>query len=117
MRPREIPPNYLEALDAPTAPRIGLIRQFFYDHADIETRRHMDAVVERLSRAGAVIEEIPLPDSMATAFDDQQVIMAVEGAAFHQPMFEQRAGDYQPKLREMIGRGLATDAANLLSSP
>ena len=108
---REIPPNYLEALDAPTAPRIGLIRQFFYDHADIETRRHMDAVVERLSRAGAVIEEIPLPDSMATAFDDQQVIMAVEGAAFHQPMFEQRAGDYQPKLREMIGRGLATDAA------
>ena len=108
---RETSPNYLEALAAPTAPRIGLIRQFFYDHADVETRRHVDAVAERLREAGATIEEVPLPDSMATAFDDQQTVMAVEGAAFHQPMFEQRSGDYQPKLREMIGRGLATDAA------
>ena len=38
--------------------------------------------------------------------------MAVEGAAFHQPMYEQRAQDYQPKLREMLGRGLAIDAAS-----
>ena len=108
---RETSPNYLEALEAPNAPRIGLIRQFFHDHADVETRRHVDAVAERLREAGATIEEVPLPDSMDTAFDDQQTIMAVEGGAFHQPMFEQRAGDYQPKLREMIGRGLATDAA------
>ena len=114
---RETSPNYLEALATPTAPRIGLIRQFFYDHADVETRRHMDDVAERLRGAGATIEEVPLPDSMATAFDDQQTIMAVEGAAFHQPVFEQRAGDYQPKLREMIGRGLATDAATYSRCP
>ena len=51
-----------------------------------------------------------MPDSIDTSFADQQVIMAVEGAAFHQPMFERQAEDYQPKLREMIGRGLRTDA-------
>ena len=35
--------------------------------------------------------------------------MAVEGASFHQPMYEKQAEDYQPNLRAMIGRGLATD--------
>ena len=53
-----------------------------------------------------------MPDSIDTAIADQQLIMAVEGAAFHQPMYEERAQDYQPKLREMLGRGLAIDAVS-----
>ena len=53
-----------------------------------------------------------MPDSIDTAFDDQLLIMAVEGGAFHQPMFETRADEYQPKLREMIRRGLNTDGVS-----
>lgn len=53
-----------------------------------------------------------MPDSIDTAYADQQLIMAVEGAAFHQPMYQRQAEDYQPKLREMIGRGLHTDAVS-----
>jgi Asp-tRNA(Asn)/Glu-tRNA(Gln) amidotransferase A subunit family amidase len=107
---RESSPDYLDRLEASAPPRIGLLRRFFFDHADAETREHVDSVVERLSAAGAVIEELSLPDSIGTAIADQQLIMAVEGAAFHQPMFERQADDYQPKLREMIRRGLSTDA-------
>jgi aspartyl-tRNA(Asn)/glutamyl-tRNA(Gln) amidotransferase subunit A len=70
----------------------------------------LEGVVERLSRAGARVEEIPLPESIGSAIDDQSVIMAVEGAGFHQPMFEDRPEDYQPLLREMLRRGLDTDA-------
>ena len=102
--------DYLSGLKSPTTPRIGLLRRFFFEHADPETRKHVDQMAEQLSRAGATVEELPMPDSIDTAFADQQVIMAVEGAAFHQPMFERQAEDYQPKLREMIGRGLRTDA-------
>ena len=104
--------NYLAGLEKPAPPRIGLLRQFFYDQADAETRQHVDGVVERLSGAGATVEEISLPDSIDTALADQQLIMAVEGAAFHEPTFQRQAEDYQPKLREMISRGLSTDAVS-----
>jgi aspartyl-tRNA(Asn)/glutamyl-tRNA(Gln) amidotransferase subunit A len=107
---REPVPDYLGQLKSSTPPRIGLLRRFFYEYADADTRQHVDGVVEKLSRAGAIVEELPMPEGIDTAVADQQLIMAVEGASFHQPMFEKQAHDYQPKLREMIRRGLGTDA-------
>ena len=101
--------DYLAALKSPNPPRIGLVRRYFYDHADTETRQHVDQVVDRLARAGASVEEVPLPDSIETAFDEQLLIMSVELAAFHQPMFQRQAEDYSPKLRDLISRGLSTD--------
>ena len=103
-------PDYLEGLDSAQPPRIGVVRQFFYDHADDEVRRHTDAAVEKLRSAGASVEEVALPSSIDTAIEDQQVVMAVEGAAFHQPMYERRGTEYQPRLREMLGRGLRTSS-------
>ncbi len=101
--------DFMAGLASHSAPRIGLIRRFFYDNSDEETRKHTDGIVDQLSRAGTTIEEIPLPDSINTAMEDQRTIMAVEGAAFHQPMYERQSQDYQPKLREMLRQGLATD--------
>ena len=101
--------DFMAGLASHSAPRIGLIRRFFYDNSDEETRKHTDGIVDQLSRAGATIEEIPLPDSIDTAMEDQRTIMAVEGAAFHQPMYERQSQDYQPKLREMLRQGLATN--------
>ena len=101
--------DFMAGLASHSAPRIGLIRRFFYDNSDEETRKHTDGIVDQLSRAGATIEEIPLPDSIDTVIEDQRTIMAVEGAAFHQPMYERQSQDYQPKLREMLRQGLATD--------
>ena len=103
-------PDYAAALENPAAPRVGVIRQFFYDHADEETRQHTNAMVERLAEAGAEVEELPLPPSMDTAIEDQQIIMAVEGSSFHEPMYRRQAMDYQPGIRGMIQRGLDTDA-------
>ena len=108
--PDTLVPDYAASLANPSAPRIGVIRQFFYEHADEETRRHTDGIVERLAESGADVEELPLPSSMDTAIADQQIIMAVEGSSFHEPMYRQQAQDYQPGIREMIQRGLDTDA-------
>ena len=104
--------DYMAALKSPNSPRIGLVRRFFYDHADKETRQHTDQVADRLERAGASVEEIPLPESIETAFDEQLLIMSVELAAFHQPMFQRQAEDYSPKLQALISRGLATDGVS-----
>ena len=103
-------PDYAAALENPAAPRIGVVRQFFFDHADEETRQYTNAAVERLAEAGAAVEELPLPSSMDTAIEDQQIIMAVEGSSFHEPMYRRQAMDYQPGIRAMIQRGLDTDA-------
>ena len=67
-------------------------------------------MVERLAEGGAEVEELPLPPSMETAIEDQQIIMAVEGSTFHEPMYRQQAMDYQSGIRAMIQRGLDTDA-------
>jgi aspartyl-tRNA(Asn)/glutamyl-tRNA(Gln) amidotransferase subunit A len=103
-------PDYMAGLVSPRPPRIGVIRRFFFDHADAETRHHVEGVLETLSRAGATLEEVPLPGSMDTAIEDQRTIMSVEAASFHQPMFQRQAGDYSPLLRELLRRGLETGA-------
>lgn len=103
-------PDYVEALRNPAPPSIGVIRQFFLDQADEETRQHTGAMVERLAEAGAEVTEVALPPSMDTAIEDQQIIMAVEGSTFHEPMYRRQAMDYQPGIRAMIRRGLETDA-------
>ncbi len=103
-------PDYVEALRNPAPPSIGVIRQFFLDQADEETRQHTGAMVERLAEAGAEVIEVALPPSMDTAIEDQQIIMAVEGSTFHEPMYRRQAMDYQPGIRAMIRRGLETDA-------
>ena len=109
---RSAVPDYLKGLETPAAPRIGFLRRFYYEQSDPETQQNVDQALRQLSQAGAQVEELPMPDSIDTAIADQLLIMAVEGAAFHQPMYEKQAQDYQPKLREMLGRGLAIDAVS-----
>ena len=106
---REPVGDYLSAIADSSPPRIGLLRRYFYERADAETRRHLDGVAEQLAQAGAEIEELPMPDSIETAFNDQLLIMAVEAASFHEPMYRDQAEDYQPRLRAMLADGLATD--------
>ena len=106
---REPVGDYLSAIQHPPAPRIGLLRRYFYEKADTETRRHFDATAELLAQAGAEIEELPMPDSIDVAFEDQMLIMSVEAAAFHEPMYREQAEDYQPKLRAMLADGLRVD--------
>ena len=101
--------DYLSAIGDPPAPRVGILRRYFYEGADAESRRHLDAVVEKLAQAGAAVEELPLPESIEGAYLDQRLIMAVEAAAFHEPMYRRQAEDYQPKLRAMLAEGLETD--------
>ena len=102
--------DYLSGLESSGPPRIGLITSFFMEEADQETQRRTRAVVEQLASAGASVVELTLPESFGTAIQDQMTIMGAEAAAFHKPMYEKQAQDYRPKLREMLRKGLETDA-------
>ncbi len=104
-------PDYTKALaslDRP--PRIGLLRQFFYDRADAETRQRTDAVVERLGRQGARVEEIRVPSDFDTLLAAHRIIMTVEAAAVHQASFSARPDDYAPNVRGVVEAGMLTPA-------
>ena len=103
--------DYASDLAAPPPPRIGVLGGFFQKNADAETQAHTKSVVYVLSQAGAEVVETVLPESIETATEDQRMIMAVEGAAFHEPMYRTRSQEYQPLLREMLRWGLEVESA------
>lgn len=73
----EAPGDYIAAVrQADTPPRIGVLREFFADHADAETRQHTDATAQKLARAGASVQDMPLPPSFGTVLAAQRIIMA-----------------------------------------
>ncbi len=102
--------DYISGLESAQSPRIGLITSFFMEESDQETQQQTRATLEELKSAGASVVEVTLPASFKTAFEDQLLIMGVEAAAFHKPMYEKQAQDYRPKLREMLRQGLEIDA-------
>jgi len=103
--------DYVSVPEALPPPRIGVLGGYFQDNADAETQAHTRSVVDIFSQAGAEIVEMVLPESIETASEDQRMIMAVEGAAFHEQMFRTRSEEYQPLLREMLRWGLEVESA------
>jgi aspartyl-tRNA(Asn)/glutamyl-tRNA(Gln) amidotransferase subunit A len=104
-------PDYLvqmNALDRP--PRIGIIRDFFYDRSTTEVREHTDAAAEKLAAAGAIIEEISLPAGFATVHACQRIVSNVEAAAVHEEHFRDRADEYGPRIRSSIEMGMLVPA-------
>ncbi|HEY82425.1 MAG TPA: amidase [Dehalococcoidia bacterium] len=103
-------PDCLSNLERQEAPRLGLVRQFFYEHADAEMRAHIDSVAEHLSRAGARVEEVTLPPSFMSIMDNARVILAVEAAAYHEEKFGKHREQYRPGIGKLIEDGLAISA-------
>ncbi len=97
-------------------PRIGVIREFFYENASEEVCRHTDEVVRRLEKAGAAVSEIKLPDSFHLHEAARSVVINVEAAAFHQRMYNQNPDDYGPHLRRIIEVGMLISGAQYLQA-
>ena len=101
---------------ADSPPRIRLLRQFFLDQCDSETRSHTEDVAHRLGSAGAQVDEAPLPASFNTCFGAHRVVMAVECAAFHEELHRQYPDQYSPGLRSTIEAGLIVPGVHYIQS-
>ncbi len=111
----EAPGDYVAAVQqADSAPRIGVLRGYFTDHADAETRQHTDATAQKLAQAGASVQELALPPSFSTVLAGQRIIMHVEMAAFHADMFMTERDRYRPKIRAGIESGLVIPGVEYL---
>jgi Asp-tRNA(Asn)/Glu-tRNA(Gln) amidotransferase A subunit family amidase len=90
-------------------PRLVVGRQLF-ERAEPALRRHLGAVVEKLTEAGARVTELSLPPAFGEIHAAGQVVLEVEAAAYHQAMFGKYASDYGPGMAEMVTRGLTRSA-------
>jgi len=97
-------------------PRIGLVRDFFYGHAQEEVWRHTDGVVERLRQAGATVQEVKLPESFQNHEAARSVVQQVEAAAFHKRMFTENPDAYRPMLRRNIEIGMLIPGVHYLQA-
>jgi aspartyl-tRNA(Asn)/glutamyl-tRNA(Gln) amidotransferase subunit A len=97
-------------------PRLGLLRQYYDDHADEEVREHTERVVEHLRDAGARIEEVEPPEDLGLVYAAHRAVVFSECAAYHQETFRQRPGDYGPKLRQLIELGEITPAMSYIQA-
>ena len=110
-------PDYHKAIGSQQSPpRIGLMRQFFYENADSEVRRHTDGVVARLGEAGAVVEEVRVPTDFDTLLAAHRTLMHVEAASVHQADFSARPDDYSPVIRGVIESGMLTPAVTYVQA-
>ncbi len=110
-------PDYLREMDsANRAPRIGLIKQFFFERSSQEAQDHTQEIVRKLADAGAVVEEIGLPDSFGSAHNCQRIVSNVEAAAFHEENFSDRADEYGPNIRASIESGMLVPGVRYLQA-
>ena len=110
-------PDYLEEMrELHHPPRLGLLREFFFQRSTPEVRSHTEDIAQKLAQAGAEIEEISLPESFATAHSCQRIVSNVECAAFHEQWFRERPDDYGPKVRASIEMGMLIPGVRYLQA-
>ena len=109
--------DYLQASQAHiNPPRIGMVRQFFMEQCDDETRANTESAVEKLRDAGAMVEEVSLPVDFDEVLLGQRTLMSVEGAQVHEANFAVRADDFSSNVHGLIEQGLATPALTYLKA-
>ena len=105
-------PDFLSRLESKRAPRIGLMREYFYERADDDERRTTDNAAKRLDEAGAKVEEVKPPASLSAAHPAGDIIIAVEAAAVHEEKFAKLKDKYGPGIRALVEKGMGIKASD-----
>jgi aspartyl-tRNA(Asn)/glutamyl-tRNA(Gln) amidotransferase subunit A len=108
-------PDYRSALLNPLPPRIGLVREFFLEKASDETRTHVEAVAERLARAGAQVEEVRLPESFAGEQEAHFKMLYAETAVSHAEAYAKHKDRYSPQMQDLIEKGKQISCAEYVA--
>ena len=99
-------PDYLAAITRRRAPRIGLLRESFFERATAEVGQVTTGVVNRLAQAGAAVEEVKLPASYRAVHAAANLIVRADTASIHADLFAAKADLYRPAIRSMIETGM-----------
>ncbi len=109
--------DYLQAAQSNIKPpHIGLVRQFFLEQCDDETRANIESVAATLGEAGAMVEEVALPADFDEALRAQRTLMSVEASQVHEDNFAVRADDFSANVHGLVEQGMGTPALTYLKA-
>ncbi len=90
--------------------RIGVVRDFFYEHATDEARVLNDKLAQKLAGSGFQIEEARLPAIFEVSNPTVRTIIRSETASVHEMLFPSNRDSYAPKIRGMVETGMLVPA-------
>jgi aspartyl-tRNA(Asn)/glutamyl-tRNA(Gln) amidotransferase subunit A len=90
--------------------RVGVIRDFFYEHATDEARVLNDRLAQKLSGSGFQVDEVRLPAIFEVANPTVRTIIRSETASVHERLFPSNRDSYAPKIRAMVETGMLVPA-------
>jgi aspartyl-tRNA(Asn)/glutamyl-tRNA(Gln) amidotransferase subunit A len=94
---------------------IGVPAAFYVDDLDVDTARILDETVATLTRGGAQVVQVELPEQRQLTAACQ-FVLAVEAAAFHKRWMIERPQDYGAQVLMRLQNGLAMPAVSYLEA-
>jgi Asp-tRNA(Asn)/Glu-tRNA(Gln) amidotransferase A subunit family amidase len=88
-------------------PRLGVLRDYFWEHASKPVRTVTGAALDRLIAAGASVHDVPLPPHWQHVHAAHRTIMAFDCARQHVSRFSLAPYEYLPQISALIREGLA----------
>jgi aspartyl-tRNA(Asn)/glutamyl-tRNA(Gln) amidotransferase subunit A len=95
--------------------RIGVPRQYFFDHLQSEVRRNITGAIAVLEQTGAEIREVNLKHMGETARLAAEITVA-EALVYHSRWMSKRPADYGPDLRLRFEEGMEMSALAYLQA-
>ncbi|WGR94155.1 amidase [Bradyrhizobium sp. ISRA443] len=95
--------------------KIGVPTAFYVDDLDSEVARILDETIATLTKEGAEIVKVELPDQRQLS-SASQLVLAVEAAAFHKRWMIERPQDYGPQVLMRLQNGLTIPAVTYLEA-
>ena len=99
-------PKYEVESEKNELPRIGFVNQYYSQKSDDRNFKRLEYLASKFEEAGATLNEIYINISFEQILAQHAVIMATEAAQTHKDNFPNRAGDYSPKVKDLIEKGL-----------
>jgi aspartyl-tRNA(Asn)/glutamyl-tRNA(Gln) amidotransferase subunit A len=91
--------------------RLGVPRQYFFEHVDPEIQKFVSAALRQLESMGATRVEVDIPDLENCSAMEAHITLA-EATSYHEQYLKKQADDYSPGVRTNLEAGrylLATD--------
>jgi len=108
---RPLPDYRKEMLGSIRDLRLGVPRQYFFEHVDPEIQKLVSAAIHQLESMGATRVEVDIPALENCSAMEAHITLA-EATSYHEPYLKKQADDYGPGVRTNLEAGrylLATD--------
>jgi aspartyl-tRNA(Asn)/glutamyl-tRNA(Gln) amidotransferase subunit A len=108
---RPLPDYRKEMQGSISGVRLGVPRQYFFEHVDPEIQKLVTAAIRQLASMGTTSVEVDIPDLESCSAMEAHITLA-EATSYHEPYLKRQADAYSPGVRTNLEAGrylLATD--------